>query len=92
MRCLEFHERSELLVMLALYLLGHGASFWSCKALCNISTSEVCKFFHCFLDAMVDMKDKFIPLMADMDSLLQVSKDYKAVGLPRCVAPWMWSM
>ena len=34
---------------------------------------------------MVDMKDKFIPLPADMDSLLQVSKDYEAVGLPGCV-------
>ena len=32
---------------------------------------------------MVDMKDKFIPLPADMDSLLQVSKD------PGVLGPWM---
>jgi hypothetical protein len=34
---------------------------------------------------MVDMKDEFIPLPADMDLLLQVSKDHEAVGLPGCV-------
>jgi hypothetical protein len=37
----ELRERSELLVMSALHLLASGASFWSCKVLCNISTSEV---------------------------------------------------
>jgi hypothetical protein len=71
--------------MSALYRLGHGAGFRSCKALCNISTSEVRKFFHRFLDAMVDMQDEFIALPIDMTSLLQVSKDYEAVGLPGCV-------
>ena len=40
-----FHERSELLVMSPLYLLGTGAAFRSCKPLCGISTSEVQKFF-----------------------------------------------
>jgi hypothetical protein len=41
-----FHERSELLVMSALYLLGSGASFCSCKPLCGISMSEAHYFFH----------------------------------------------
>jgi hypothetical protein len=41
-----FRERSELLVMYALYLLGTGAAFRSCKPLCGISTSEVHKFFY----------------------------------------------
>ena len=36
-----FRERLELLVMSALYLLGSGAAFRSCKPLCGISTSEV---------------------------------------------------
>jgi hypothetical protein len=85
MRRQEFHEHAELLVMSALYRLGHGAGFRSCKALCNISTYEVRKFFHRFLDAMVDMQDKFIALPSDMTSLLRVSKDYEAVGLPGCV-------
>jgi len=36
-----FRERLELLVMSALYLLGSGAAFRSCKPLCGISTLEV---------------------------------------------------
>jgi hypothetical protein len=41
-----FWERSELLVMSALYLLATGAAFHSCKPLCGICTSDVCRFFH----------------------------------------------
>jgi len=41
----EFRERSELFIMTALYRLGTGASFRTCRALCNISTSEVRLFF-----------------------------------------------
>ena len=51
----EFRDRAELLVMSALYILGHGTAFCSCKALCNISTSKVHKIFHLFLDALVVM-------------------------------------
>ena len=40
-----FRQRSELLVMSTLYLLGWGAAFHSCKPLCGISTSEVQKIF-----------------------------------------------
>jgi hypothetical protein len=53
--CWEFRDRVELLVMSALYILGHGTAFRSCNALCNISTSKVHKIFHLFLDALVVM-------------------------------------
>jgi len=48
----EFRERAELFIMTALYRLGTGASFRTCRALCNMSTSEVCLFFDTFLHAM----------------------------------------
>ena len=35
----KFRERTELLVMSSLYLLGTGAAFHSCRSLCLISTS-----------------------------------------------------
>ncbi len=57
-----FRERSEFLVMSALYLLGTGAAFRSCKPLCGISTSEVRIFFYKFIEALVDMKDEYICL------------------------------
>ena len=41
----EFRERTELLIMCSLYILGSGAAFRSCKTLCNICTSNVHKFF-----------------------------------------------
>ena len=44
-----FLERSELLVISALYFLGTGAAFCSCKPLCGISMSEVRKFFYKFI-------------------------------------------
>jgi hypothetical protein len=81
----EFQERSELLVMSALYLLASGAAFWSCKALCNINTSEVLIFYYLFLDAIVDMKDEYLLLLRNWTKLNQVSKYYKAVSLPGCV-------
>jgi hypothetical protein len=52
----KFREQSEFLVMSALNILANGTSFWLCKALCNISTSEVRKFFFLCLDAIVNMK------------------------------------
>ena len=81
----EFRDRTELLVMSALYILGHGTGFRSCRALCNISTSEVHKFFHLFLDALVDIQDDYISLPSDMAALRRVSRDYEENGLPGCV-------
>jgi len=45
-RCCQakFRERTELLVMSSLYLLGSGAAFRSCRLLCSISMSEVRNF------------------------------------------------
>ena len=71
--------------MSALYVLGHGIGFCSCKALCNISTSEVCKFFHLFLDALVDMQDEYISLPSNMAAFRRVTHDYEENGLPGCV-------
>ncbi len=56
----KFCERTELLVMSSLYLLGTGVAFRLCRSLCSICTSEVRKFFYVFLDAIVDMKDEYI--------------------------------
>jgi hypothetical protein len=80
-----FHERSELLVMSALYLLGTGAAFRSCKPLCGISTSEVRKFFYKFIEALVDMKDEYIYLPWNLTELKCVNRDYNSAGLPGCV-------
>jgi len=55
----EFRERTGLLVMSSLYLLGTGAAFCSCRLLCSICTSEVRNFFYVFLDAIVDMKNEY---------------------------------
>ena len=60
--CVVFCMRSKFLVMSVLYLLGTGAAFCSYKPLCGISTSEVCKFFNAFIEALVNMKDKYICL------------------------------
>jgi hypothetical protein len=84
-RCAVFHERSELLVMSALYLLGTGAAFRSCKPLCGISTSEVRKFFYKFIEALVNMKDEYIYLPWNLTELKCVNRDYNSAGLPGCV-------
>ena len=44
-RAQEFRERTELLVMSSLYVLGRGASVRSLRPLCHISTSECRAFF-----------------------------------------------
>jgi len=80
-----FRERSELLVMSALYILGSGAAFRSCNPLCGISTSEVQKFFYIFIEALVDMKEEYIFLPRNLTELNRVNKDYSAAGLPGCV-------
>ena len=45
----EYRERSEILVMSALYTLGNGASFRSLRVQTNISISECRKFFYVLL-------------------------------------------
>jgi hypothetical protein len=42
----------------------------------------VCKFFFDFLDAIVDMKDEYIFLPANVAALTRVMKCYESVGLP----------
>jgi hypothetical protein len=79
-----FRERSELLVMSALYILGSGASSRSCKPLCGISRSEVLKFFYIFIEALVDMKEEYIFLPRNLTELNRVNKDYSAAGLLGC--------
>ena len=80
-----FCEHLELLVMSALYLLGTGAAFCSCKPLCGISTSEVRKFIYKFIEALVDMKDEYICLPRNLTELIRINRDYNATGLPGCV-------
>jgi hypothetical protein len=80
----EFRERTELLVMSLLYLLATGAAFRSCQPLCSISTSEVCKFYYLFLDAIVEMRDNQIYMPRNHSKLTKVEACYNAVGLPGC--------
>ena len=80
----EFRERTELLVMSSLYLLGTGAAFRSCRSLCSICTSEVRKFFYVFLDAIVDMTDEYIYMPKNITELNRVSSCYGVAGLPGC--------
>jgi hypothetical protein len=79
----KYHERAELLVMSALYLLGRGAAFHSCRALCYISMSKVCKFFFTFLGAFYnDMKAEYTKLPRTTYELHGVTRSYESVGLP----------
>ena len=80
----EFRERTELLVMALLYLLGMGAAFCACQPLCSISTSEVRKFYYRFLDAIVDMRDEQIYMPRNHTELKKTEACYNAVGLPGC--------
>lgn len=81
----EYRERTELLVMSSLYILGTGAAFRSCRPLCSISTSEVRKFFYVFLNAICDMKDEYVCIPTNLSELNRVSKCYDMVGLPGCM-------
>ncbi len=58
----EFRERSELLVLTALFRLGNGNSYRQCRSNTYISVSEIKKFFIIFLNAIVAMKDEYIYL------------------------------
>ena len=79
-----FRERSELLVMSALYRLGNGNSFRQCRSMCHISVSEIRLFFFVFLAAMVEMKDEYVYLPNNIVELRRMSKCYNEVGLPGC--------
>ena len=70
--------------MTVLYRLGTGALFCTCQALCNISISEVCKFFPSFLHAMHETRDEYILLPTNITQLHQITKYYKEAGLPGC--------
>ena len=80
----EFRERSELLVMTALFRLGSGNSFRQCRSNTYISVSEIRKFFIVFLDAIVDMRDEYVHLPRDMTELRKLTRDYDKQGLPGC--------
>jgi hypothetical protein len=79
---MEFRERTELLVMSALYILGHGAQFRSLMALTHICTSEVCNFFFVFRGAFMDMRNEYINLPQNIPEMLRVTRCYESVGLP----------
>ena len=83
-RAQEFRERTELLVMSSLYVLGHGASFCLLRPLCHISASECRSFFEIFLNAMMDMRDEFISMPKNATELLPIARNYENVGLPGC--------
>ena len=70
----EFRERSELFIMTALYRLGTGASFRTCRALCHISTSEVQLFFDTFLHVMHEMWEEYISMPTKHNA---VAPDYQ---------------
>ena len=80
----EFRERSELLVMVALYRLGNSNSFRQLRSMCHISVSEIRLFFFEFVNAMVEMKDEYIFLPQNIAELRRTSKCYEEVGLPGC--------
>jgi hypothetical protein len=70
----EFREQSELFILSALYRLGTGASFRTCRALCHISTSEVQLFFDTFLHAMHEMWEEYISMPTKHNA---VAPDYQ---------------
>jgi len=80
----EFRERAELFIITALYILGTGASFRTCRALCNISTSEVRLFFDTFLHVMHEMREEYIFMPTNITELRRVSKYYEDAGLRGC--------
>ena len=80
----EFRKRSELFIMTALYHLGTGASFRTCRALCHISTSEVQLFFDTFLQAMHEMREEYISMPTNLTQLRRITNYYEEAGLPGC--------
>ncbi len=64
--------------MSAFYILGRGAAFCSCRALCH----AVHKFFFKFLDAFMDMHEEYINLPGNVVGLNRMTQLHASVGLP----------
>ncbi len=69
----ELRERAELMVMSALHILGRGAAFCLCRALCHTFTLAIHKFFFKFLDAFMDMREEYIKLPRNVEELNHVT-------------------
>ena len=85
----EFRNRAELLMMSALYILGHGASFCSLWPLCHMSKSDCTNFFHVFLDEMNNMHNEFIRMPKMRLSWSQLRKVTKKPAYQDVVGQWM---
>ena len=70
--------------MTALYRLGTGASFQTCRAVSNISVSEIRSFFDTFLHAMHEMCEEYISMPTSISELRRITNHYKVTGLPGC--------
>ncbi len=68
--------------MSALYILGRGAAFFWCRALCHIYTLAIRRFFFTFLDAFMDIHEEHIKLPGNVVELNRVTRLYALVGLP----------
>jgi hypothetical protein len=83
--CAKLNEREELLVMLALIILGNGGNFRKCCTVTHIPTSKVRKFFFNFLGAMYDKWDEHIKLLENVAELNSITRYYKFFGFLGCV-------
>jgi hypothetical protein len=70
--------------MTALYRLETGVTFCTCRALCNISVSDVSTFLYTFLHVMHEMRKEYIALLTNIMESWGITKYYEAVGLPGC--------
>jgi hypothetical protein len=77
----EFRDCAKLLVMSALYILAHGASFRSLRPLCHMSKSECTNFFHVFLNEVYNMRNEFICMPKNATELAPITRGYKESGL-----------
>jgi hypothetical protein len=68
--------------MSALYILGRGTAFCSCRAMCHISTSRISMFFLKLLDAFMDMREDYIKLPGNVLELNRAPRLYASVSLP----------
>jgi len=51
-------------------------------SLTHISTTKIDKFFHCFLDIFMDMRDEYISLPQNLLAITKFLKWFSSVGLP----------
>ena len=80
----EFRKQSEIFIITALYRLGTGASFWTCRAVSNISVSKICSFFDTFLHVIHEMREDYISMPRNISQLRRITNYYKVAGLPGC--------